>query len=158
MSLAVLAEGRFTGVHGKTAHGVIRYGTREVVAVIDSTHAGRTASDVVPFCLRPVPIVATLAEALQRNPTTLLIGVAPTGGRLEPAWRRLLLEAIDAGLHLEAGMHSQLSDDPELRAAAERRGVSLRDLRAAPADLDVPRGDRPDVRVIHTVGSDSAIG
>jgi D-glutamate N-acetyltransferase len=128
------------------------------VAVIDSTHAGRTASDVVPFCQRPVPIVATLAEALEREPTTLLIGVAPTGGRLEPAWRRLLLEAIDAGLNLEAGLHNQLSDDPELRAAAERRGVSLRDLRAAPADLDVPRGERPDVRVIHTVGSDSAIG
>ena len=41
--LAIFAEGLFAKHTGKTAHGVIRYGTREVVAVIDSTCAGRTA-------------------------------------------------------------------------------------------------------------------
>ena len=74
--LAIFAEGLFTKHTGKTAHGVIRYGTREVVAVIDSTCAGSTASEVEPFCLKPVPIVATLDEALELEPDTLLIGVA----------------------------------------------------------------------------------
>ena len=41
--LAIFAEGLFAAHNGKTAHGVIRYGTRDVVAVIDSTQAGRTA-------------------------------------------------------------------------------------------------------------------
>ena len=36
--------------------------------------------------------------------------------------------------------------------------MRLRDLRAAPPDLSVPTGERPDVRVVHTVGSDCAIG
>src|SRR5688500_16984221 len=116
--IAIFAEGLFTGHHGKTAHGVIRYGTRDVVAVIDSTQAGRTASEVVPFSLRPVPIVATLGEAIELGATTLLIGVAPTGGKLDPAWRTGLIEAIGAGLSLEAGLHTQLSEDPELRRAA----------------------------------------
>ena len=37
--LAVLTEGLFDDHHAKTAHGVIRYGTREVVAVVDSSQA-----------------------------------------------------------------------------------------------------------------------
>ena len=159
--LAIFAEGLFAKHTGKTAHGVIRYGTREVVAVIDSTCAGRTASEVEPFCMKPVPIVAGLEEALEAGPDTLLIGVAPPGGKLDAAWRSVLLDAIEAGLSLEAGLHTQLNDDPELREGAERRGVELRDLRSAPADLSVPKGpySRPDhVKVVHSVGSDTVIG
>jgi uncharacterized NAD-dependent epimerase/dehydratase family protein len=159
--LAIFAEGLFAAHNGKTAHGVIRYGTRDVVAVIDSTQAGHTASGVVPFALNPVPIIATLQEAIDLGANALLIGVAPTGGKLDPAWRAMLLEAIAAGLHVEAGLHTQLSEDPELRRAATRAGVALRDLRAAPADLTVPKGpySRPDhVRVVHSVGSDTVIG
>jgi uncharacterized NAD-dependent epimerase/dehydratase family protein len=159
--LAIFAEGLFSRHTGKTGHGVIRYGAREVVAVVDSTQAGRTANEVEPFCLRPVPIVATVREAIDRGAGTLLIGVAPTGGKLDPTWRPALLEAIAAGLSLEAGLHTQLVDDPELAAAAERHGVTLRDLRAAPSDLTVPKGplSRPEgVRVVHSVGSDTVIG
>ena len=159
--LAIFAEGLFAKHTGKTAHGVIRYGTREVVAVIDSTCAGKTANEVEPFCLRPVPIVATLDEALERGAGTLLIGVAPPGGKLDPAWRPTLLAALEAGLSLEAGLHTQLNADPELREAAARHGATLRDLREVPADLTVPKGpySRPDsVQVVHSVGSDTVIG
>ncbi|HEX2413674.1 MAG TPA: DUF1611 domain-containing protein [Thermoleophilaceae bacterium] len=159
--LAIFAEGLFEQHSGKTAHGVIRYGTREVVTVVDSTQAGRTAVEVEPFCLHPVPVVASVRDAIDAGATALLIGVAPTGGKLDPAWRAPLIEAIQAGLDLEAGLHTQLADDPELSAAAETAGVKLRDLRAAPADLTVPAGPyaRPDsVRVVHSVGSDTVIG
>ncbi len=159
--LAILTEGLFDDHHAKTAHGVIRYGTREVVAVVDSTQAGRTASEVMPFCQRPVPIVATLAEAAERGADTMLIGIAPTGGKLDSAWRALVLEAIELGLNVEAGLHTILSEDPEFSAAAERRGVTLRDLRLPPDDLSVPRGPNgrhPGLRVVHSVGSDVAIG
>ena len=159
--LAIFAEGLFSGHHGKTAHGVIRYGTRDVVAVIDSTQAGRTAAEVVPFSLGDVPIVATLREAIDLGASALLVGVAPTGGKLDPSWRAVLREAIGAGLHLEAGLHTQLSEDPELRRAATRAGVALRDLRAAPPDLTVPQGpdSRPtSVKVVHSVGTDTVIG
>ena len=159
--LAIFAEGLFAKHTGKTAHGVIRYGTREVVAVIDSTCARRTADEVEPFCVKPVPIVATLEEALARGADTLLIGVAPPGGKLAPEWRPALLAAIGAGLSLEAGLHTQLNEDEEIRGAAGRKGVKLRDLREAPPDLSVPKGpySRPDsVQVVHSVGSDTVIG
>jgi uncharacterized NAD-dependent epimerase/dehydratase family protein len=87
--------------------------------------------------------------------------VAPTGGKLDPAWRPALLEAIEAGLDLEAGLHTELSADRELRDAAERRGTGLRDLRASPPDLTVPKGPASraaGVRVVHSVGSDTVIG
>jgi uncharacterized NAD-dependent epimerase/dehydratase family protein len=159
--LAIFAEGLFAKHTGKTAHGVIRYGTRDVVAVIDSSCAGRTANEVEPFALHPVPIVATLEEAIERGADSLLIGVAPAGGKLDPAWKPTLLAAIEAGMSLEAGLHTQLNEDPELREAAERQDVELRDLRAVPPDLTVPQGpySRPDsVRVVHSVGSDTVIG
>jgi uncharacterized NAD-dependent epimerase/dehydratase family protein len=159
--LTILTEGLFDDHHAKTAHGVIRYGTREVVAVVDSSQAGRTASEVVPFCERPVPIVAGFGEAIERGADTMLIGIAPTGGKLDADWRALVLEAIELGLNVEAGLHTILSEDPEFSAAAERRGVTLRDLRLPPDDLGVPRGpnDRhPGLRVVHSVGSDVAIG
>jgi len=159
--LAVFAEGLFRRHTGKTAHGVIRYGTREVVAVIDSTEAGRAANEVEPFCMRPVPIVASVSEAIARGADALLIGVAPSGGKLDPDWRPALLEAIEAGLDLEAGLHTQLGQDPELAEAAELAGVELRDLRAAPPDLTVPQGPEsrpPGVSVVHSVGSDTVIG
>ncbi len=159
--LAIFAEGLFESHSGKTAHGVIRYGNRDVVAVVDSTNAGRSAVEVEPFCVRDVPVVASVADAIELGATTLLIGVAPTGGKLDPAWRPALLEAIEAGLDLEAGLHTELSADPELREAAERRGTGLRDLRAAPPDLTVPLGPAsrvPGVRVVHSVGSDTVIG
>jgi len=108
-----------------------------------------------------VPIVATVAEAKARGATTLLIGVAPSGGKLTAGWRAVLQQAIEAGMDVEAGLHTVLADDPELARAAREHGVELHDLRASPTDLDVPRGPAaraPGVRVAHTVGSDCAIG
>ncbi|WP_028060940.1 DUF1611 domain-containing protein [Candidatus Solirubrobacter pratensis] len=158
MKLALFTDGLFDESSAKTAHGILRYGEREVVAVVDVKSAGRLANEVVPYARRPVPIVAGVADAVRLGADTLVIGVAPMGGALTAGWRAVLLEAIAAGLDLEAGLHTVLSEDPEIAAAAAAAGVQLRDLRAAPPDLSVPSGTRPDVRVVHTLGSDCAIG
>ncbi len=159
--VAVFAEGLFATPNAKTAHGVIRYAAREVVAVVDSMHAGRTAEQVVPYCARPVPVVASVAEAAGLGATVLLVGVAPLGGALAPQWRQALELALELGMDVEAGLHTVLGDDLELVALAARYGRALRDLRTAPTDLSVPRGPAarpPGLRVVHSVGSDCAIG
>ena len=98
--LVILAEGQFGFHTAKTAVGVMRFGSDPVVAVLDSTNAGRTAGEVLGMAgpRWDVPIVATLAEALtiDPRPTALLIGIAPTGGRLPPAWRAMILAALQA--------------------------------------------------------------
>lgn len=156
--LALFTGGQFADSHAKTAHGILRYGEREVVCVVDETSAGSTASDVVPYARRAVPIVAGVEQAAALGANVLVIGVAPFGGALTDEWRAAVLEAIRAGMSVEAGLHTVLAEDDELAAAAAATGVELRDLRAAPPGLSVPPAERPDVTVVHTVGSDCAIG
>jgi len=159
-NLVILAEGQFGFHHGKTAVGVIRYGPDDVVAVIDSTQAGGNVSSILPG--RDIPIVGSLEEALalQPRPDTLLIGIAPTGGRLPESWRRTILEAVAAGLDVHSGLHTFLGDDPEFSAAARKSGATIVDYRRPPARMETSVGRRhgPGKRVILTVGTDCAIG
>ena len=149
----ILAEGRSGDPHyGKTARGILRYAPDPTVAILDSTRAGETYEGV--------PVVATVAEALQHEPTTAVVGVATQGGRFPPAWRELLKQSLAAGLDLESGLHEFVSDDEELTALAREHGVELRDLRKPPPDLNVPTGEnlRIPAQIVLTVGSDCAIG
>jgi D-glutamate N-acetyltransferase len=151
--LLLLSEGRADDPHfGKTARGVLRYRREEVVAILDSTSAGREHDGL--------PVVATVAEAMQYGPTVALVGVATQGGRFPPAWRELLKDCIAAGLDVENGLHEFIADDSELAALAREHGVQLRDLRKAPPGLNVPTGENltHPATTILTVGSDCAIG
>ena len=125
--LVILAEGQFAPHSAKTAYGVIRYGRDDVVAVLDSSRAGQNVATYLPG--HDIPIMATLDEALARPnpPDALLIGIAPTGGRLPDAWRSTILAAIDAGLDVLSGLHMFVGDDPEF-AAAENSGSSPRNV------------------------------
>jgi len=158
--LVILAEGEFGPHSGKTAYGVIRYGRDDVVAVLDSTKAGQDVDAYLPG--HHVPILATLAEALAlpTPPDALLIGIAPTGGRLPASWREVILEAIAAGLDVLSGLHTFIGDDPEFAAAATAQGTAIIDYRRPPERMETAVGRRhgPGKRVILTVGSDCAIG
>ena len=158
--LVILTEGQWHVHNAKTATGVIRYGPHHVVALLDSSIAGRNVAEWLPG--HDIPAVATLGEALalEPRPDALLIGIAPTGGKLPPAWRATILEAIGAGLDVLSGLHSFLGDDPEFAAAARQAGVDLVDYRRPPDRMEtaVGRRHRPGSRVILTVGTDCAIG
>jgi uncharacterized NAD-dependent epimerase/dehydratase family protein len=158
--LVILTEGNFGPHHGKTAMGVIRYGTDPIAAVLDSSIAGRNVREWLPD--KDIPAVATLAEALAlpEPPNALLIGIAPTGGKLPDSWRRTILAAIDAGLDVHSGLHTFLGDDPEFSAAAAAKGVRMVDYRRPPErkETAVGRPHAPGKRVILTVGTDCAIG
>ena len=151
--LLLLAEGFSADPHyGKTARGVLAYGERQVVALLDSTRAGETQAGV--------PIVATVDDALGFGPTTAVVGVATQGGRFPAEWQELLKSCIGNDLHVENGLHQFLADDAELVELAARHGVELRDLRRPPADLNVPTGANLTIpaEIVLTVGSDCAIG
>jgi len=157
---AILTEGFLTDRHAKTAHGVMQYGRDEVVAVIDSTYAGKNAMDVTPHLGRSCPIVSTMREAIALEPTSLLLGVATAGGVVPPAFRIQILDAIDSGVEIVSGLHEFLSDDAELVARAKASGAKLWDVREVPGGIQLFSGEayRVPQTVVLAVGSDCAIG
>jgi len=159
--IAILAEGAFTWHTAKTATGVIRYGQDQVVAVIDHTHEGKDVSQALNAPLGVgIPIVRDIHTALTYQPDTLMIGIAPPGGALPSSWRWQLLAAIEAGLDIISGLHFFIADDEELRIAAEKRGVTIWDVRRPPDKQRIAAltPHRPGSHTILTVGSDCAAG
>lgn len=157
--MVVLTEGHLDLWTAKTAVPVLRYRPKEVACVLDSRAAGKDLSRLVGTGAG-IPIVATLREALRLKPDTLLIGIAPPGGRLPASWRRLILDALAAGLDVVSGLHVFLADDPVLADAARRRGRTLRDLRRVPEGIGCSRNlaRLAPCRRVLTVGSDCAVG
>jgi uncharacterized NAD-dependent epimerase/dehydratase family protein len=149
---AILAEGRFASSSAKTAHGLIRYGKDEVACVMDSTLAGERVAGVLPDLGRDAPIVVTLQEALDLSPTSILVGVAPAGGRLPEEWMETLQVAAEAGLEIVSGLHQRL--------APAFPGKPVWDVREPPEGIPLFSGEGFEVgpKVALTVGTDSAIG
>lgn len=159
--IAILAEGAFERHYGKTATGVIRYGKEPVVAVIDSTRAGQDVAQALDVAYgKGIPVVRDINEALQEQPDTVLIGIAPIGGGLSATWRWQLLRAMEAGLDIISGLHVFLGEDEELRQAAQKYGVSIWDVRQPPEKKRVATftAHRPGSHTILMVGSDCAVG
>lgn len=138
---------------------MIRYGTDETVAVVDPSSAGQRVRDAVPYLHSDAPIVAGVEEALRYQPTSLLIGTAPKGGKLPPDWRAQVSAAIDAGLEIVSGLHDQLGTDPQFAAAAAERGVRIWDVREPP-ECPLFKGEVYGVRppIALAVGNDCAVG
>jgi uncharacterized NAD-dependent epimerase/dehydratase family protein len=157
--LVILAEGEFGEIGSKTALGVIRYGRDVIVAVIDSTRAGRNVRDWLGERY-DIPVISSVAEALPGRPTALLLGTAPAGGKLPGSWRAVVLDAIRAGLGIRSGLHTFIGDDPEFAAAARAAGVDIVDYRRPPERMEVSSGrlHLPGKKVVLTVGTDCALG
>lgn len=165
----VYCEGAFNTPNGKTAHGLVRFTRRyRILGVVDSSCAGQDAGEILDGTPRGIPVhgsVSSAVEAFNHSATPashLVVGLAPDGGRLAPADRRHILEAIDCGLHVDAGLHDFLSDDPQLNQAALRAGTRIRDIRKPPAKdhLHFFTGKISEVKAfrIAVLGTDSAVG
>ena len=100
----------------------------------------------------------TPREAHARGARALVIGVANAGGVIPENWVAALVEALEAGLDIIAGMHSRLGDIVQLRAAAVRLGRKLIDVRTPPDNIKVASGAKRSGRRLLTVGTDCALG
>lgn len=157
--IAILAEGKFNVLAAKTAVGVLRYSPHDVVAVIDSTNQGKTVQEVLGFG-GSIPVVSSVAETLTFSPDVLLIGIAPTGGKLPTEWRHFVTDALNADMDVWSGLHFFLSDDEEFAALAGEKGKLLWDVRRPRPDLEVGMAGALKARaaVFLMVGSDCNVG
>jgi uncharacterized NAD-dependent epimerase/dehydratase family protein len=88
----------------------------------------------------------------------LVIGVANSGGFIADSWVPALVDALEAGLDIVSGMHARLGDVPGLKAAAERAGRRLIDVREPPAGIPIATGLKRSGKRLLTVGTDCALG
>ncbi len=155
----ILADGEFSPETSKTANSVIRYLPQQVLGVVDRTHAGKTVQDVLGFG-GTIPVLASMAEGLKLKPTVVLIGIAPSGGRLPDEWRGWLADALDSGCDLWSGLHTFLSDDPLLHERAKANHRQIHDVRRPPPSLPVASGQARylDPLIVLSVGTDCNVG
>jgi uncharacterized NAD-dependent epimerase/dehydratase family protein len=154
--MLILTEGHTNPHTAKTASCLIRYCSDEVVALLDSTQAGKTTQELLGVG-GDLPVVAALDAAPQAK--TLLLGIAPPGGKIPQPWRKVILAAIARGMPVISGLHDFLSEDPEFTEAAKRHGVALTDVRKND-ERDVARrkGLNEKCLRILTVGHDCSVG
>lgn len=154
--IIILTEGHTEPHAGKTAACIIRYKGEEVVALLDGTQVGKTSGDLLG--VGQTPVVGKLDDAPEAN--TLLLGIAPPGGKIPAPWRAIILDAISRRkMNVVSGLHDFLNDDPEFSKAAKEAGVTLTDVRKNTEKTIARRkGLRPDCLRVHAVGHDCSIG
>src|ERR1041384_5301524 len=143
--IIILTEGHTEPHAGKTAASVIRYRGHEVAALLDATQQGRTSGELLG--VGNVPVVGSLDEVPDAN--SLLLGIAPPGGKIPQPWRAIILDAIARRkMDVISGLHDFVGDDPEFSAAAKKSGVKIQEIRKNTQKKNTtPKGWRPPWRV-----------
>jgi uncharacterized NAD-dependent epimerase/dehydratase family protein len=165
----IYCEGAFNTPNGKTAHGLVRFTERyEIVGVIDRNHAGQDAGEVLDGRPNEVPIFKSIESAekklLEKGivPKTLVIGLAPDGGRLPASAKGSIKKALEMGWNVDSGLHDFLTNDENLVKLARENQCTIRDIRKTP-DRDklhffTGEIERVDCLKLAILGTDSAIG
>lgn len=100
----------------------------------------------------------TIGQAADMGVKTLVIGVANRGGVISPAWKSVLLQALDAGLDLASGLHNLLRDEADLAAKAKTLGRTLHDVRVPAVAYPIANGRKRTGKRILAVGTDCSVG
>ncbi len=159
----ILLSGGIKGEHGKTGLAFLRYSEANIVAIIDPESVGESITTLRGI-ERDVPIVGDMTTALTYSPDVLLIGIAPSGGQLPPAWSAEIKQAITAGLSVVNGLHTpirSLFTDEELQLQSGQWLWEVRgEARAVETDVKIGGGRARSLSAqrILTVGTDLSIG
>lgn len=165
----VYCEGAFNTPNGKTAHGLVRFTERyEIVGVIDSNYAGKDAGKVLDGRNNGISIFKGMESAIKElketgsMPQTLVVGLAPDGGRLPLVAKATIEKALRLGWNVDSGLHDFIGNDKKLMAIAKENDCRVRDVRKTP-DRDTLHFfsgaiEKVDCLKLAVLGTDSAIG
>jgi uncharacterized NAD-dependent epimerase/dehydratase family protein len=162
----VITGGYLDSNNAKTAHGLIRGTDRfTIVGIIDPSHAGKDAGEVLDGKRRNIPVYSTIADFKKTSPYNAaycIVGVATKGGVIPESLRALLKEALENGYNLVNGLHEYVSEIPELNELARQKGLEIIDVRKAKKfkDLHFWSGKIKEVKCpkIAVLGTDCALG
>ncbi len=165
----VYCDGAFNTPNGKTAHGLVRFTERyEIVGVLDEKYGGKDAGQVLDGKRNGIPVFKSIAlavkELIKTNnmPKSLIMGLAPDGGRLPAAAKATIIKALKMGWNVDSGLHDFLTNDRTLIKLAEKNNCTIRDIRKTPDrdKLHFFTGDieKVDCLKLAVLGTDSALG
>jgi uncharacterized NAD-dependent epimerase/dehydratase family protein len=165
----VYCNNAFNTPNGKTAHGLVRFTERyDVVGVLDPVYAGKDAGNVLDGKPNGITVYRDINEALKdlgpagKTPGTLVIGLAPDGGRLPESARDTIKQALNKGWNVDSGLHDFLTNDRELIELAAANQCRIRDVRKTPGrdELHFFTGEIEQVGCLKLaiLGTDSALG
>lgn len=96
-----------TSDYGKMGLGVLRYSDNQIVAVIDSTCKGESILKVTNIS-SDAKIIDSIEEAKNLGAEVLILGTAPSGGRIPESWHTPISKAINLGMSIVNGLHDFL--------------------------------------------------
>tara|TARA_R100000005_G_C5001955_1_gene209357 strand:- start:1497 stop:2498 length:1002 start_codon:yes stop_codon:yes gene_type:complete len=99
-----------------------------------------------------------IREAVENGARTMIVGIVNSGGFLPEHWISAIVEALDAGMDVASGLHIRLGSIPELKAAAERNGRTLFDVRHPTQTIPTGKGTPRSGKRLLAVGTDCSIG
>jgi len=100
----------------------------------------------------------SIKQAAEAGAKTFVIGLANAGGFVDPEWEPYIIEAIENGMEIASGLHRRLDEIPAIKAAAEKHGVALHDVRHGYTDLKTGNGVKRSGKRILSVGTDCSVG
>jgi len=100
----------------------------------------------------------SIKEAADRGAKTFVLGLANAGGYVDPEWVPYIIEAIECGMEVASGLHRRLDEIPEIKAAANKHGVILHDIRHGYNNLKTGKGSKRKGKRILAVGTDCSVG
>lgn len=162
----IFCEGAFGRPDGKSANGLVRFGSRyDILGVIDSEHSGRLAGDVITGVAKAIPVFASLhqaVEALHTRPDYLVMGLNPTDGRMAPQHRRVIRDALKMGISVDSALKPYLVDDAEFPGLTMQSSAKIRSV-GYPKPLAQLRSYTGEIREVGAarvavVGTHSVVG
>lgn len=99
-----------------------------------------------------------LKAAKAAGAKTLVIGVANRGGVISPAWKRVLIDALEEGFDIASGLHNLLREEDDLVAVAKTFGRTLHDVRIPSVKYPIANGVKRTGKRCLAVGTDCSVG
>ena len=100
----------------------------------------------------------TIASAAAAGCRTMVVGVANRGGVIPETWIPTMVDALEAGMDIAAGLHQRVADIETVADAASANGRQLFDVRHPTRTFGVGTGEPRPGRRLLTVGTDCSVG
>ena len=155
--LVIYAEGSMGTLFSKMAEGVLRYSQNPIVAVIDSKKAGKTVRQVCKID-KDIPIFAEVQSAISLGAQVMVLGTAPSGGRLPKSWLEMLEYAISKGISIVNGLHDSVYDLYEKELKHDQWIWDIRKPIGDPPIIGAARASKLLNKRVLMIGTDMAVG